>query len=168
MAVARTAVQPSRDAAGRSCESRRMLSRASGTQLRPATRPRWVTCADMPPAKANENAPRKLARLASRRARRKQNIASPATAQVAIMLSVHAAVPGKMANSQVSGYAAPEFQPVSNGAPLQMYGSNSGKCRPDLVPGQHAQREVLGQVVTGKNGVPEQRGDAEDDRRQPL
>jgi len=26
---------------------------------------------------------------------------------------------------------------------------------PDLVSGQHAQREVLGQVVTGKNGVPE-------------
>ena len=28
----------------------------------------------------------------------------------------------------------------------------------DLVAGQHAQREVLRQVVTGENGVPEQRG----------
>src|SRR5271156_3747488 len=128
MAVARTAIQPSRERTGRSCASRRMLSSASGTQLRPATRPKWVTCADMPPAKANENAPRKLARLASRRARRKQNIPSPATAQVAIMLTVHAAVPGKMANSQVSGYAAAAFQPASNGAPLQMYGSYSGRC----------------------------------------
>ena len=80
-----------------------MLSNSSGTQLMPATRPKWVTCADMAPAKANENAPRKLARLASRSARRKQNMPSPATAQVAIMLTVHAAVPGKMANSQVSG-----------------------------------------------------------------
>ena len=80
-----------------------MLSSASGTQLSPATRPKWVTCADMAPAKANENAPRKLARLASRRARRKQNIPSPAAAQVAIMLSVHAAMPGSMTNSQVSG-----------------------------------------------------------------
>jgi hypothetical protein len=105
-----------------------MLSSASGTQLRPATRPKWVTCADIPPAKANENAPRKLGRLASRRARRKQNIPNPATAQVMIMLSVHAAVPGKMANSQVSGYAAAAFQPASNGAPLQMYGSNKGRC----------------------------------------
>ena len=128
VAVARTAVQPSLDAARRSCESRRMLSSITGTQLIPATRPKWVTCADMPPAKANENAPRKLARLASRRARRKQNIPSPATAQVAIMLIVHAPAPGKTANSQVSGYAAAAFQPASNGAPLQMYGSNSGRC----------------------------------------
>src|SRR5271169_3232275 len=119
---------PGRETKGRSWESRRMLSNPSGTQLRPATRPKWVTCADMPPAKANENAPRKLARLDSLRARRKQNIPSPATAQVTIMLSVHAAVPGKMANSQVSGYAAAAFQPASNGAPLQMYGSYSGRC----------------------------------------
>ena len=94
---------PGRETKGRSWESRRMLSNPSGTQLRPATRPKWVTCADMPPTKANENAPRKLARLASRRARRKQNIPSSATAQVAIMPTVHAAVPGRMANSQVSG-----------------------------------------------------------------
>ena len=119
---------PGREAMGRSCESRRMLSSASGIQLMPATRPKWVTCADIPPAKANENAPRRLARLASRSARRKQNIPSPATAQVAIMLTVHAAVPGTMANSQVSGYAAAAFQPASNGAPLQMYGSNRGRC----------------------------------------
>ena len=82
-------------------------------------------------------------------------MASPATAQVVIMLSVHAAVSGKMANSQVSGYAAAEFQSVSNGAPLQMYGSNSGRCPARITPDQHAQREVLGQVVTGKNGMPE-------------
>ena len=34
------------------------------------------------------------------------------------------------------------------------------------VPGQDPQREVLGQVVTGQDGVPEQRGDAEDEGRQ--
>ena len=30
----------------------------------------------------------------------------------------------------------------------------------DLLPGEHAQREVLRQVVTGQHRVPEQRGDA--------
>src|SRR5271157_2811233 len=148
-AVARTAVQPSLDAAGRSCESRRALSSSTGTQLMPATSPKWVTCADMAPAKVNENAPRKLARLASRRARRKQNIPSPATAQVAIMLTVHAAAPGKTANSQVSGgrvpareqgRATPDIRVKQRQVPVA-----------DLAPSQHAQRKVLGQVVTGKN-----------------
>jgi len=36
---------------------------------------------------------------------------------------------------------------------------------PDLLSGEHAQREVLAQVVTGENGVAEQRGDAEDEDR---
>ena len=52
---------------------------------------------------------------------------SPATAQVMIKLTVHAAVAGSTANRNVSGYAAPAFQPASNGAPLQMYGSYSGR-----------------------------------------
>ena len=45
---------------------------------------------------------------------------SPATAQVTIMLSVHAAVPGRTANRNVSGYAAAAFQEASSGAPPQM------------------------------------------------
>jgi hypothetical protein len=57
----------------------------------------------MAPANENVIAPRKLATLLSRTACRKQNIPSPATAQVMIRLSVHAAVPGRMANSQVRG-----------------------------------------------------------------
>ena len=97
-----------------------MLSSSNGAQLIPATSPKCVTCAGMAPAKTNENAPRKLARLPSRSARRKANIPSPATIQVTIRLTVHAAVPGRMANSQVSGYAAPAFQPASSGEPLQL------------------------------------------------
>ena len=128
IAAARTAVQRSLDATVRSCDSRSTLSSATGTQLIPATSPKCVTCADMAPAKAKENAPRKPARLVSRSARRKPNIPSPATTQVTIRFAVHAAVPGRIANSQVSGYAAPAFQPASSGAPLQLYGSYSGSC----------------------------------------
>ncbi len=107
-------------------QSRSTASNSTGTQLMPATSPKWLTCADMAPAKANESAPRTLGRLPRRSARRKKNMPSPATAQVTIRLSVHAAVAGTMANRNVSGYAAPAFQPASNGAPLQMYGSYSG------------------------------------------
>ena len=57
---------------------------------------------------------------------------SPATAQVTIMLSVHAAVPGRTANRNVSGYAAAAFQVASNGAPPQMYGSYSGSWPPRI------------------------------------
>ena len=42
----------------------------------------------MAPANANESAPKNPGRLPSRRARRKKNMPSPATAQVTIMLSV--------------------------------------------------------------------------------
>ena len=82
------------------------------------------------------------------------------------MLTVHAAVPGRMANSQVSGYAAAAFQPASNGAPLQMYGSNSGRCpaRMSRPASTRSGRFWVGQVVSGEDGVPEQRGEAEDDR----
>ena len=51
---------------------------------------------------------------------------SPATAQVTIMLSVHAGMGGRMANRNVSGYTAPAFQSASRGAPPQMYGLYSG------------------------------------------
>ncbi len=57
----------------------------------------------MAPAKANENAPSALGKLASRSARRKQNMPTDATAQVTIRFSVQAAVPGKKANRNVSG-----------------------------------------------------------------
>jgi hypothetical protein len=57
----------------------------------------------MAPANENVSAPRKLARLPSLTARRDQNIPIPATAQVMTRLSVHAAVPGRMTNSQVRG-----------------------------------------------------------------
>src|SRR5262249_14397383 len=57
---------------------------------------------------------------------------TPATTQVMIMLSAHAAAPGKIANSNVSGYAAPAFQPASKGAPLQMYGLYSGSWPPRI------------------------------------
>jgi hypothetical protein len=84
----------------------------------PATSPKWATCADMAPANANDSAPRKAGKLPRRSARRNPNRPAPATAQVMIRLSVHAAVPGSTANSQVSGYAAPAFQLASSGAPL--------------------------------------------------
>ncbi len=116
----RTAVQPSLDAVLRVSHSRNTASNSTGTQLMPATSPKWPTWADMAPAKANESAPRTLGRLLRRSARRKKNMPSPATAQVTIRLSVHAAVAGTIANRDVSGYAAPAFQPASNGAPLQM------------------------------------------------
>src|SRR6266487_1014788 len=129
-AAARTPVQRSREAALRASASvsRSTASSCTGTQLMPTTSPKWATWADMAPAKANESAPRALGRLARRRARRKANMPTAAAAQVTIMLSVHAAVPGTMANRSVSGYAAPAFQSASNGAPLQMYGLYSGSC----------------------------------------
>jgi len=126
IAPARTAIQPSRDARLRACESRRTPSSCTGTQLIPATSPKWDTWADMAPAKANESAPRVAGPVARRRARRKKNMPTPAIAQVMIMLSVHAAVAGRTANRAVSGYAAPAFQPPSKGAPLQRYGLYSG------------------------------------------
>ena len=58
---------PRSSAAGRRCcgsaSSRSTLSSCTGTQLMPATSPKWATWADMAPAKANESAPRKPARL---------------------------------------------------------------------------------------------------------
>jgi hypothetical protein len=80
-----------------------MASSTSGTQLIPATRPKWLTCADVAPAKANDSAPRKPASRPSRSARRNQNIPSPAVSQVKISPAVHAAVPGRIAKSHVSG-----------------------------------------------------------------
>jgi hypothetical protein len=106
--------------------SRSTLSSCTGTQLRPATSPKWDTWADIAPANANDSAPNAPAKLPRRSARRKANMPSPATAQVMIMLSAHAPAPGKTANSNVSGYAAPAFQLASNGAPLQMYGLYRG------------------------------------------
>src|SRR5215831_6643461 len=132
---ARTAIQRSREAVSRDSVSRSTLSSCTGTQLMPATSPRWATWAGIAPAKANETAPSRLGRLPRRSARRKKNMPSPATAQVTIMLSVQAAVPGRTANRNVRGYAAAAFQPASNGAPPQIYGSYSGSwppriCRP--------------------------------------
>jgi len=48
---------------------------------------------------------------------------SPAVSQVKISPAVHAAVPGRIAKSHVSGYAAAAFQPPRSGAPLQIHGS---------------------------------------------
>ncbi len=107
--------------------SRRTHSSCSGTQLMPATSPKWATWADMAPAKANESAPSTAGTRPRRQARRKANIPVPATAQVRIMFRVHAATAGATANRNVNGYAAPAFQPASSGAPLQMYGSYSGR-----------------------------------------
>jgi len=103
IAAARTPVHLSREAVLLAWVSRSTPSSWTGTQLMPATRPKWATWADMAPAKANDSAPRTLGKVARRRARRKKNVPSPATAQVMIRLSVHAAVPGRTANRNVSG-----------------------------------------------------------------
>ncbi len=107
--------------------SRRTHSSCTGTQLMPATSPKWATWADMAPANANDSAPRTAGPQPRRQARKKTNIPVPAIAQVAIMFRVQAATGGVTANKNVNGYAAPAFQPASSGAPLQMYGLYSGR-----------------------------------------
>src|SRR5258705_861507 len=121
--------QASRDDVLREPEpvSRSTHSSCSGTQLMPATSPKWATCADMAPANANESAPIRPAAQPRRQARKNTNIPTPAIAQVRIMFRVHAATGGTTANRNVNGYAAPAFQPASSGAPLQMYGLYSGR-----------------------------------------
>src|SRR6266849_10334059 len=158
-APARTPVQLSLEAALRASVSRNTQSSCAGTQLMPATSPKWVTWADMAPANANESAPSRLGRLARRRARRKKNMPSPAAAQVRIMLSVHAAVPGKMANRNVSGYAAPAFQSPIKGAPVQMYGSYSGSW-PFLIwcPASTRSGKFCVRSSPGRTGCPSSAG----------
>ncbi len=102
-AAASPPIQLSREARDLTSDSRRTQSSSSGTQLRPATRPKCPTWAVMAPAKANDAAPSALGRLDSRSARRNQNIPAAATAQVTIRFSVQAALPGRNANSSVSG-----------------------------------------------------------------
>ena len=116
-------VQASREDRLRVPVSRRTHSSCTGTQLMPATSPKWATWADMAPANANDSAPRTAGPRPRRQARKKTNIPIPAVAQVRIMFSVQAATGGMTANKNVNGYAAPAFQPASSGAPLQMYGS---------------------------------------------
>ena len=120
-------VQASRDGMPCGPVSRRTHSNCTGTQLMPATSPKWATWADMAPANANDSAPRTDGPQPRRQARRNANIPVPAMAQVRIMFRVQAATGGATANKNVNGYAAPAFQPPSSGAPLQMYGLYSGR-----------------------------------------
>ncbi len=87
----------------RCSDIRPKASRATGTQLMPATRPKWATWAAMAPANANETAPRKPATGERRDARRKAKVPRPATHHVTSRLAVHAAVPDSTANRSVKG-----------------------------------------------------------------
>ena len=100
---ARAPVQASRENLVPGPVSRRTHSSCSGTQLMPATSPKWATCADMAPANANESAPSRPGRLARRQARKNANIPSPAVAQVRTMFRVQAATGGRTANRNVNG-----------------------------------------------------------------
>ena len=166
MAPPRTAIQPSRDARLRDCESRSTPSSSSGTQLIPATSPKWDTSADMAPANANEIAPRAPAGGQAQGAQEEEHPEPghrPGDDQVQRPRG-GGGQEGEQERQRVGGARVPAAE--QGGAAPQVRVKQRQLAGPQLAAGQHAQREVLGQVIAGQHRVPQQRRDTEHEDRQ--
>ena len=156
--AARTLIHPSLDDSLRCCASCRTARSWSGTHDIPATRPMWPTCADIAPAKANDRAPTKLAAgcqpETAQEAEHADGSHYPRQDEVE-RPGRDSGQDGEEQRRRVGGPCIPVTE--QRGSAPDVGIEQRQVAARDLAAHEDAQREVLRQVVTGDDGVPEQR-----------